>query len=601
MNYRHVVLFFIVSIAFAACGAKQTPDRDAQTPQADLVLDGESFETIRVERTFGTRNTIRLAQTLYEPTPSYTFEVTEPTAVEIVAKSDQADLLLLIIGPAFPYQDDDTYSFHPAIQDTFEPGIYRVYVGVWGMPEQNVPYTLSFHHGHADDQDRNQAVYGDVDDYNAEDPVQGIHAPEPPAFPEGSADANAEPQHRIDAKTAKNQELSVTLKPAERVSNCGGVFDLERPLAVLENLNELNDDRLRIVLSQAKDAPALDTVMVGYLHGHQYICSDDFQAFYAGHEFAARDGNAGPISIYGGIWDEEGRLDENGEIKVALKIQRLNPEDWQIQTQNRTLSADVQHISIQGDVNSSIEERASLFSGYVRDITRPDIKLHVPKDGVSVQIDARLKERDSVLLIQKPDGSFVYNDDRHESLDSRLLLRDAPKGDYNIWIGQHFESKDIEVEGVISISQPTHYPDDHALVQSIDTIGKEGTTRIRGQRTADVTGDRAYCDGFARGYFDLSAPSVVLKNNTGVDGVLIVRTDGDIDTTLYGTGEANACGDDEILHNAAIALPLDAGAASEIYVGTANKKDAKQTINLRYILVAHDMLGGDALIEFIKP
>ena len=52
MNYRHVALLFIVSIAFAACGAKQTPDRDAQTPEADLVLDGESFETVRVERTF---------------------------------------------------------------------------------------------------------------------------------------------------------------------------------------------------------------------------------------------------------------------------------------------------------------------------------------------------------------------------------------------------------------------------------------------------------------------------------------------------------------------------------------------------------------------
>lgn len=589
MNYRHYVAILIYSLALMACGAKQTPEVETE-PAIDQIITSEAFETIHREHTLRSREMMPLGQSTFQRTPSYTFRVDEPRALEIVAESQAADLLLLIIGPSFPYQDDDTYDFHPAVEDTFEPGLYRVHVGAWGAPSHNVTYTLSVYdvesgqrHEHTDGEYTGGPTpeFQDLSDYvDRPYPTEAAH-------------------YTLDGTNVQNQKHDVVLKPAYRTDDCPGFFDFNRPVATLDRLDGLQDDRLRIVLDRAEDARPVDTVMAIYLDGILLHCTDDFESLFAGRDFSKHDYLGPELTVYGGVWDPNVR-DENGEVRVGLTATRLSPEDWQSPVQQRTLTADTQFVGIKGSARDAVATLTPAHYGMIRNTQRPDVALTVARDHSTVQIDARLNADDAVLLIRTPSGEFLFNDDRPDNQDARIFIQDASKGTYDIWIGTNQANADLE--GLLSISSPKAYDDADRRLRKLDTIGQERQSEVRAAKPVDVTGNQTICDGFAFGHLDLQSPSIVLKNDTQEDAILLVRTDNDFDTILYSPHNTETCGDDEIIRDAAIAVPLIPGESTEVWAGAVEQVHARDNITLRYILFTYDMLSeSERFDEFITP
>jgi len=593
MNYRHYVAILIYSLALMACGAKQTPDTD-KGPAVDQVISNEPFEDVHLQRTLRFRDLLPFSQATYQQTPAYVFRVDEPTELEIVAQSDVTDLLMLIVGPSFPYQDDDTYEFSPAIEDTFEPGTYRVYVGTWGQPGQNITYNLSIYHAASGQRHPEYQEPVDVEQpfdasWGLNDAADYVDRPHP----------TQEPHHKIDGQKAQSQQHDITLKPQARVQECPGIFDFDRPVATIHNLNTLTEDRLRILLNQAEGQRSIDTVMAVFMDGLLIFCSDDFESLFAGRVFSEHDHLGSELTIYGGIWAED-KLDSNGEVTIGLQVTRLPPEAWQVRTEKRTFSDATQHISVKGVVRDPIEQLSAMSFGYIRDAQRPDIIFHNPKGGNALQIDARLKEADSVLLVRTPDGEVLFNDDQPNSMDARLRIQDALKGDYQIWIGG--TGRDEALQGLVTISTPKAYKDSDKRLRKIDALAKEGSTTVRATKTTDTTGNLEICDGFASGHLDLQTPSVVIRNDTSHDGILLVRTQAAFDTILYSPHNSETCGDDEIAQDAAFAAPLSAGESIELWAGAVDKAHAQDAIEVQYILLTLDMIGSsDVFYDFITP
>lgn len=593
MNYRHHLFVFVCALTLLACGAKQTPETKKDT-DIDQVINHEPFDAIQLQRTIRSRDLLSFSHAIYQRTPAYVFRVTEPTDLEIVAESDAIDLVMLIIGPSFPYHQDDTYHLNPAVEDTFEPGIYRVYVGAWGEPNQNTPYTLSIYHAesgqrHPQYEERAEGGQGLDFGWGTNDSNEYVDRPHP----------SQAPHYVIDSAKAKDQQHDITLKPTARVHECPGLFDFERPVATISALNTLTKDRLRVLLNQAEGQSATDTVMAVYMDGLLIFCTDDFESLFAGRIFSEHDHLGGELTIYGGIWDEE-KLDENGEIAVGLQVRRMTPEQWRITTERRTLSDVTQYIGVKGVASQGLERLSPMSYGYIRDAERPDAIFENTKAGTTLQIDARLKEADGVLLVRAPDGEMFFNDDEAGGMDARLRIANAKKGEYSLWIGSN--ARDEHFIGLLSITVPKAYKDNDKGIRKIETFAEKASATTRATKTTEIAGNLDICDGFTVGHLNLETPSLILRNDTPESAIVLVRTKAAFDTILYSPLNSETCGDDEIGHDAAFAAPLSAGESIELWAGAVDKAHAQDAIEVQYILLTLDMIGSsDVFYDFITP
>jgi S1-C subfamily serine protease len=89
--------------------------------------------------------------------------------------------------------------------------------------------------------------------------------------------------------------------------------------------------------------------------------------------------------------------------------------------------------------------------GYAADA--PDFRLHWSGRSDQLRIFFRADgEGDTTLLINRPDGSWVCNDDaHHRTLDPMVIINNPAVGQYDIWVGSYYDGEYID--GVLSITE----------------------------------------------------------------------------------------------------------------------------------------------------
>ena len=73
--------------------------------------------------------------------------------------------------------------------------------------------------------------------------------------------------------------------------------------------------------------------------------------------------------------------------------------------------------------------------GYVADA--PDVDFYYTTDGSSTLYIYGVSGEDTTLLINTPNGSWVCDDDSYGDGDPIVVIRNAPSGMYNIWVGTY--------------------------------------------------------------------------------------------------------------------------------------------------------------------
>lgn len=597
MNYTPRLFLVLFLFAASACGGTQTASDSAETygQAQSLTLDGSDVETVTYDGAIRPRNALNLLQSSYTKTPVYILDVQEPTDVEIIANSDEADLILLMLSDDFPYQDDDTYGRNPAIQDTLPPGIYRIHVGAWGYHLQPVPFELILRKPSSEAPQTSTSTphTQDIEEILDVASYQDIE----PATPTERLAPSQAPFLEIDGETVQTDQEDIVLNPTQRLPECDGIFDTDQPVAVIRNLEGLDEDQLRVLLGQAEGRRPADTVMAVYIDNLLFDCSDDFESLFAGKNFTSGEDTGMELQVYGGVWDASS-LDENEQVHIGVSTQRRTPEQWRIQTQSLSATPTPQRIGVKGRVADDAQKQYDQVGGYVRDIERPDAQITVDDSGENLQIDARIFQGDSILFVRTPSGEFLLNDDQAHSRDARIYIRDAAPGTYDVWVAQHIANE--ELNAILEAKQPRKI--NAKSTTGIQEMNRIEQTTVRARKPKNITGDYDVCSGYGAGFIDAEKPSLVLKNDSGQNANLLVRTDSEYDTILYVEGMHEHCSDDEIGHNAATGIALAPGEDVQIWVGTYEEAHAKERIDVHYLLLPeNDIPSSETFIDFITP
>ncbi|MCU0882888.1 MAG: peptidase S1 [Hyphomonadaceae bacterium] len=80
----------------------------------------------------------------------------------------------------------------------------------------------------------------------------------------------------------------------------------------------------------------------------------------------------------------------------------------------------------------------------------PDVKLSWRNDGGSRLTIMAVSGGDTTLVINMPDGSWLCDDDSGGDLDPAVVIRNAPSGVYDIWVGT---IGDGDGRAILSISE----------------------------------------------------------------------------------------------------------------------------------------------------
>lgn len=582
-------------VGLAACGGTQSPNTDANGQRTiDRVFNPEGFETITFESAIRSRNLASFGNAVYTREPVYRFRTTEARRLEIIAQNDDSDMILLVTGPELPYQDDDTYGTNPSIKSTFPPGEYAIYVGRWGYPDRDTPFELSIYDstaGQKPDLEPNADVVL-AQETEAEVSTSAEFAAEYADAPTPNQDA----WFQIDASQVESQQRNVTLTFSAQTPSCNGIFDFNRPVAQIEHLDKLGDKKLRIVLNRSDDGPAYDTAMAIYQGADLVACSDDFLAFYAGKDLGATDGAQGPLTVYGGVVRAD-IIPEDDTLKVGFGIETLSATQWQTEPQRIQPKDTTQSAYIKGMPDVNLNTLDPEYYSWIRDADRPDVTVHVSKRGTDLQIDGRLHNSDAVLFVQKPDGSSEFNDDRPGSMDARIAIQDAPTGTYSIWLGT-FQSG-VSMSGLIDVKATSNRRS--AATTSVHTLGERASLQVQAASPTRTAGNSDICEGFSSGYLDTRTPSAVIRNDSGQDVYLALRSHASFDTMLYARGDTESCGDDEAGLDGVAVVEIKAGGTADVFVGSTDSANAKKRIELRYMLLTEEMGLTHHFIDFIEP
>ena len=103
----------------------------------------------------------------------------------------------------------------------------------------------------------------------------------------------------------------------------------------------------------------------------------------------------------------------------------LSPESYRIE------------IAAGGKINAS--DCISRASGYVSE--SPDLDLRGRASRLYFNVEA---EGDTTLLVNTPEGEWLYDDDSGPGLDPEIVVRNPEPGIYSVWVGARFESSQYE-------------------------------------------------------------------------------------------------------------------------------------------------------------
>jgi hypothetical protein len=95
------------------------------------------------------------------------------------------------------------------------------------------------------------------------------------------------------------------------------------------------------------------------------------------------------------------------------------------------------------------EDEGTDCEGYVT--REPTVRLSYQARQESLYI-ATQSEMDTILMVRKPDGSTICNDDRTDDvLDAGLTIKNPVSGTYEIWVGTYDEG--VPAGSVLRISE----------------------------------------------------------------------------------------------------------------------------------------------------
>ena len=97
---------------------------------------------------------------------------------------------------------------------------------------------------------------------------------------------------------------------------------------------------------------------------------------------------------------------------------------------------DPHRVSLSAGGSTSAANCISGTEGYVAD--NPDVNFYFSGNtsGLTFSVTS---DADTVLIINTPDGSWLYNDDA-SGLNPSIRVRNPSEGLYNIWVGTHSPS-----------------------------------------------------------------------------------------------------------------------------------------------------------------
>jgi hypothetical protein len=79
--------------------------------------------------------------------------------------------------------------------------------------------------------------------------------------------------------------------------------------------------------------------------------------------------------------------------------------------------------------------RGSCDYGHVANA--PDIDFYYDGNGSRTLYIYAVSDSDTMLLVNRPNGSWTCDDDSYGDLDPIVVIRNAPSGLYNIWVGTY--------------------------------------------------------------------------------------------------------------------------------------------------------------------
>lgn len=102
-----------------------------------------------------------------------------------------------------------------------------------------------------------------------------------------------------------------------------------------------------------------------------------------------------------------------------------------------------------GSIEVAVEE-----CGYGFVASAPDVDLYYDTSGGTALYVYVQSDDDTTLLVNLPDGSWVCDDDGFQGRSPLVVIRDAPSGLYDIWVGTYGDEM-VAAALLISERDPT--------------------------------------------------------------------------------------------------------------------------------------------------
>lgn len=486
--------------------------------------------------------------------PIYSFVVRETQAVAIELTSPQ-DTILLIGGETHPLFNDDANGLNPAIYTELEPGVYHIYVGVWGV-EGDLNYSLNISPMTAEELAfvRESAFTG--------------HGYEE-AHVELSSDPlnlSADPVLGPLTVTAAVQSGTVTFSPSSDLASiappnaaCYGAVDPTRPALVFSRGAGEPNQRIEVT-AQSEEHDLLIAVVD---EEGNYYCNDDYRGLDPG---VLLEGNSASYRVFLAAFSASENLNATVSVR-ALTVAPLVTERVELRAGDGRRT-----INLKGDF-SVPNTFGTSCSGNLASTDTPLAAVNVRGSHSSVEFIAR-STQDAVLTVVAPDGTTHCNDDTY-GLDAALTFTAPREGEYKIFAGNYRPTNEgaLSLEIVQGPSLTTNSRTRTVSVARGESV--EASVRAGGSNAGqDVS---PACVGF----FDMSAPSAVV-NFPGPSTTVRWDVDSSADTVLMLRDSEGAitCVDDGNGMNPSAVLPTRGG-TTHVWLGTFQRQDRPADAKIR--------------------
>lgn len=229
--------------------------------------------------------------------------------------------------------------------------------------------------------------------------------------------------------------------------------------------------------------------------------------------------------------------------------------------------------------------------GYVS--SAPDINLYYTTSGDSDLYFYVVGDGDTTLLVNTPNGDWVCDDDSYEDGDPILVLRNAPDGLYNVWVGSYSNDFHDATLFVSEIDPRGNGITSSGLVPDYSLDPTYGSETLEAGFLPDpytidlVAGGGLALDMGECTYGNVAeAPDFDLYYETSGSSDLYIYVLSEEDTTLLvNTPDENwICNDDGYSgSNPLIVIPASAGGLYDIWVGSYDGEAVGATLYISEI------------------